>query len=35
VIDALRALKLKFPEVSDEQRKILRRARLALEGRGK
>jgi PPK2 family polyphosphate:nucleotide phosphotransferase len=35
VIDALTSLKLKFPEVSDEQRKNLRRARIALEGRGK
>jgi PPK2 family polyphosphate:nucleotide phosphotransferase len=35
VIDALNSLKLKFPEVSDEQRKNLRRARIALESRGK
>jgi PPK2 family polyphosphate:nucleotide phosphotransferase len=35
VIDALNALKLKFPEVSDEQRKNLRRAKIALESRGK
>jgi PPK2 family polyphosphate:nucleotide phosphotransferase len=35
VIDALNSLKLKFPEVSDEQRRRLRRARIALEGRGK
>jgi PPK2 family polyphosphate:nucleotide phosphotransferase len=35
VIDALNSLKLKFPGVSDEQRKKLRRARIALESRGK
>ncbi len=35
VIDALKSLKLKFPEVTDEQRRRLRRARTALESRGK
>jgi PPK2 family polyphosphate:nucleotide phosphotransferase len=35
VIDALDSLKLKFPEVTDEQRKSLRRARIQLEGKGK
>ena len=35
VIDALDSLKLKFPQVSDEQRRNLRRARIALESRGK
>ena len=35
VIDALNSLKLRFPEVSDEQRKHLRRARIELGGRGK
>jgi PPK2 family polyphosphate:nucleotide phosphotransferase len=35
VMDALNSLKLRFPEVSDEQRKILRRARTALEGGGR
>jgi PPK2 family polyphosphate:nucleotide phosphotransferase len=33
VIDALDTLKLKFPEVSDEQRKDLKRARVMLQGR--
>jgi PPK2 family polyphosphate:nucleotide phosphotransferase len=35
VIDALNSLKLRLPDLSDEQRKSLRRARIALESRGK
>jgi PPK2 family polyphosphate:nucleotide phosphotransferase len=35
VIDALNSLKLRLPDLSDEQRKSLRRARNALESRGK
>jgi PPK2 family polyphosphate:nucleotide phosphotransferase len=35
VIDALESLKLKFPVVTDEQQRSLRRARIQLGGRGK
>jgi PPK2 family polyphosphate:nucleotide phosphotransferase len=35
VIDALNSLKLRFPETSEEQRRNLRRARIALESRGR